>query len=57
MILNTTKFRSNMAIYSCPYCGGEITRLPPDGIDYCPDCGIVETYYRVEPTDEESEDS
>jgi len=30
-----------MTIYSCPYCNGEITRLPPDGIDYCPECEVI----------------
>ena len=25
----------------CPYCYGDIVRLPPDSIDYCPDCELV----------------
>jgi hypothetical protein len=27
----------------CGKCGGnEAYRLPPDYIDYCPDCGVIE---------------
>jgi len=27
---------------ACPYCDEEVTHLPPDGISFCHDCGIVE---------------
>jgi hypothetical protein len=25
----------------CPYCDEEVRSLPPDGIDYCPECEVI----------------
>lgn len=26
---------------TCPYCEAEVIQLPPDGIDYCPECEVI----------------
>ncbi len=34
--------RDGMEFYqACPHCYEEITRIPPDAIDYCRDCDVV----------------
>jgi len=41
-----------MAIYYCPHCKGEIIRLPPDAIDYCPECEVITEGETIEEEDE-----
>ena len=36
----------------CPYCNGEITRIPPDAIDYCPECEVITEGETIEEDDD-----